>query len=277
MVFFSVTDASASTVDKIRGSQAIVSFDEGETPAPGDKFFAIENGKKRAILEVVQFKNGKAKVKILKGNAKEGMSLAAAGKGKAKATAEGEEPGEESPKSKRSARHAGAATLFKDMTLGAVVGYAMDSQTVTPTGSAAQSMSGTGYSLKGFADIPVTGHLALLTRAGVEQFNVQSSNAKTEIMYAALDLLLKYAFSEGTFVPFAMGGLGLHFPISKTTNILDANRVSSTTVFYGGGGFNWAMGGSSYFQVTGEYGMFPPSNDVSTSFIAARLGMGFRF
>ena len=96
-------------------------------------------------------------------------------------------------------------------------------------------------------------------------------------MYAAADLLLKYGFTDSTFVPFVMGGLGLHFPISKTSNILDINRISSTTVFYGGAGINWLIGGSTYLQVTGEYGMFPPSNDVSTSFIAARFGLGFRF
>lgn len=278
--------ADAATVEKVRGALAIVAFDAADgTPAVGDKFFATENGKRKAILEIVQFKNGKAKVKIAKGKAKEGMSVTAAGvKGKDKAhaasddgtDADAAETHDAAPKKKRN-RTAGAATLFKDMTLGAVAGYSIDSQTVSQAGSATQSMSGSGFSLKGFADIPVTGSLALLTRAGAEQFNVASGAAKTEIMYAMIDLMLKYAFTEGSFVPFAMGGLGLHFPISKTSNVLDVNRISSTTVFYGGAGFNYVMGGSTYFQMTAEYGMFPPSNDVSTSLIAVRGGLGFRF
>ena len=272
------SQANASTVEKVRGAMAIVNFDGGETPAAGDKFFALENGKKKAILEVVQFKNGKAKVKIAKGKAKEGMTVAAAGKGKSSGDqdAAAADSAEEGGKKKKS-RSAGGATLLHDMTFGILGGYGMDSQTVTIAGSSAQSMSGTGFSAKGFIDIPVTNSLALYSRVGVEQFNVQSGVFKSEIMYAAADLLLKYSFTNGTFVPFLMGGLGLHFPISKNSNILDINRISSTTVFYGGGGINWVMGSSTYFQITGEYGMFPPSNDVSTSFIAARFGLGFRF
>lgn len=272
--------ASAATVEKVKGSAAIISYGEDETqPAKGDKVFATENGKRKALMEVVQIKNGKAKVKITKGKVKEGMEVVS---GKAKATADSgegdaEADAEESTSKKKRPRSAGAATLFKDMTVGFLGGYAMDSQSVTITGSAAQAMTGSGFSVRGFADIPVAGSLALLTRVGAEQFNVKKDDFKSEILYAVVDLMLKYSFASTGFVPFAMGGLGLHFPISKASNILDVNRISSTTVFYAGGGFNFVLGSSSYLQLTAEYGMFPPSNDVSTTLIAIRGGLGFRF
>ena len=279
------SEAYASAVEKVSKSQAIVVFDQGETPAPGDKFFALDNGKRRAVLEVVQFKNGKAKVKILKGKPAAGMDVAAAGKGKAQkqASAEDTEAADaaavDGPKSrkKKRMRDAGAATLFKDTTIGIIAGYSMDSQQVSPTGQTARSMTGSGMSAKGFLDVPVTGSLNLYARFGAEQFNVTADAAKTEILYGVADLLLKYAFSEGTFVPFAMAGLGIHFPLSKTSDVLNPNNISPTTVFYGGGGFNYAMGGSTYIQATAEYGMFTPSNEVSTSLIAVRGGLGFRF
>jgi hypothetical protein len=281
MITFGLSQfASAATVEKVKGSAAIVFYGEDETqPAKGDKVFATENGKRKALMEVVQIKNGKAKVKITKGKAKEGMEVVS---GKAKATADSGEgdpdaAAEDSSSKKKPLRSAGAATLFKDMTVGFLGGYAMNSQSVTITGSAAQAMAGSGFSVRGFADIPVAGSLALLTRVGAEQFNVMKDSFKSEILYAVVDLMLKYSFAPSGFVPFAMGGLGLHFPISKTSNILDVNRVSSTTVFYAGGGFNFVMGGSTYMQLTAEYGMFPPSNDVSTSLIAVRGGIGFRF
>lgn len=286
LVTFCLTDkATTATIEKVKGSAAIVSYGDDETPpAKGDKVFATENGKRKALMEVVQFKNGKAKVKITKGKAKEGMEVVG---GKAKATADAAEGAEDDPDAaagdeeaggkKKRHRTAGAATLFKDMTIGFLGGYAMDSQSVTIAGSAAQTMAGSGFSVRGFADIPVAGSLALLTRVGAEQFNVMKDDFKSEILYAVVDLMLKYSFAPSGFVPFAMGGLGLHFPISKTSNILDVNRISSTTVFYAGGGFNFVMGSSSYFQLTAEYGMFPPSNDVTTSLIAVRGGLGFRF
>lgn len=277
-----IENANASSVGKVRGKQAIVIFDGGETPAPGDKFVALEDGKRKAILEVVQFKNGKARVKILKGKAKEGMTVAsAARKSKATQTAEAgesaEETTEESTSSTRPPRNAGRATLFKDMTIGAVAGYAMDSQTVNIAGSSV-AMTGSGFSLKAFADIPVAGALSLLPRFGAEQFNVQNGASKTSILYAVGDLILKYSFGGNSFIPFGLAGLGIHFPVSKSSELaLDVNRISSTTVFYAGGGFNYILGGSSYFQLTGEYGYFPPSNDVTTSMIAVRSGLGFRF
>ncbi len=277
--------ANASAIDKVSAKQAIVTFDEGETPVAGDKFFALENGKRKAVLEVVQFKNGKAKVKILKGKPKVGMSVAAAGKGKTQAAAEPTDADAEAVDAadqptkgkKKRMRSAGAATLFKDMTIGVVAGYAMDSQTVSPQGGVSRAMTGSGFSAKGFVDVPVTGALGLLARFGVEQFNVMVESEKTEIMYGAADLLLKYSLGEGNFIPFVMGGLGIHFPISKASTVLNPNNISPTTVFYGGAGFNFVMGSSSYFQLTGEYGMFPPSNEVSTSLIAVRGGLGFRF
>lgn len=280
------SNALASTVEKVSKTQAIVVFDEGETPSPGDKFFALDNGKRRAVLEVVQFKNGKAKVKILKGKPAIGMEVAVAGKAKAANQASAEESSEaedaaavDGPKTrkKKRVRDAGAATLFKDTTIGIVGGYAMDSQQVSPAGQTARAMTGSGMSVKGFLDVPVTGSLNLYARFGAEQFNVTADTVKTEILYGVADLLLKYAFSDGTFVPFAMAGLGIHFPLSKTSDVLNPNNISPTTVFYGGGGFNFAMSGSMYVQATAEYGMFPPSNEVSTSLIAVRGGIGFRF
>ena len=279
------SEAYASAVEKVSKSQAIVVFDEGETPSPGDKFFALDNGKRRAVLEVVQFKNGKAKVKILKGKPAVGMNVTAAGKAKASSQASADESSDsddaavDGPKTrkKKRVRDAGAATLFKDTTIGIVGGYAMNSQQVSPAGQTARAMTGSGMSVKGFLDVPVTGSLNLYARFGAEQFNVTADVVKTEILYGVADLLLKYAFSEGTFVPFAMAGLGIHFPLSKTSDVLNPNNISPTTVFYGGGGFNFAMSGSMYLQATAEYGMFPPSNEVSTSLIAVRGGIGLRF
>lgn len=280
VTFFRGQQATAATVEKVKGSSAIVSFGEDEEqPVKGAKVFATENGKRKALMEVVQIKNGKAKVKITKGKAKEGMEVVS---GKAKvATGAGEDDPntgtEQTGGKKKRPRSAGAATLFKDMTIGILGGYALNSQSVTISGSATQAMAGSGFSVRGFADIPVAGSLGLLTRVGAEQFNVVKDSSKSEILYAVVDLMLKYSFAPTGFVPFVMGGLGLHFPVAKASNILDVNRVSSTTVFYGGGGFNFVMGNSTYLQLTAEYGMFPPSNDVTTSLIAIRSGLGFRF
>lgn len=267
--FIAPLQADAGAIERVKGKQAIVSFDDTEGPIKkGTKLTATEDGKKKAILQVIQYKNGKAKVKIVKGKAKAGMEVVAPEEDSSNTAS--------TPKSKRkrSPRNAGAATLFRGMTVGILGGYAMDSQTVKSLGA----MSGSGFSVRAFGDIPVSGSLNLFARAGAEQFNVVKDSSKTDILYAAIDLMLKYSLSDSGFVPFIMGGLGLHFPISKqSVNALNANKIASTTVFYGGAGFNKAMGADTYFQLTAEYGMFPPSTDVTTSLMAVRGGLGFRF
>ncbi len=277
LCFGAMPAANADTIEKVRGKQAIVIFEDSEAQvSPGDKFFAMEGGKKKALLEVVKFKAGKAVVKIVKGKATEGMEIMASKPAGDEADqASGDEAAEEGQTSKKKkSRNAGSATLFKDMTIGLVGGYVMDTQNVLVSST---TMTGNGFAAKVFTDIPVTDSLGLYARAGAEQFNVQGGVHKTEILYGTLDLMLKYAFSSSGIVPFVMGGLSLHFPLSKSSTILDVNLISSTTVFGGGGGVNFAIGGSTYFQLTAEYGMFPPSSQVTTSLIAAYAGLGFRF
>lgn len=268
----------ADTIEKVKGQQVLLSFDDPTAEIhPGDRFFGTEDGKKKALIEIVKAKSGKAIGKILKGNAKEGMDLMAASS-KKKDDSQHADSAEPSKKPHR-VRNAGVATLFQDLTIGALLGYSMDSQSVAITGVGTTSMAGGGFSLKGFADIPISGDLSLLSRGGVEQFYVKAStsSSQTSIMYANLDLLLKYGFGGQTVRPFMLGGIGLHFPISKSSDVLNVDKIASTTVFFAGGGLNWVLGGNSYMQFSAEYGMFPPSNDVTTYMIAVRGGMGFRF
>jgi hypothetical protein len=69
--------------------------------------------------------------------------------------------------------------------------------------------------------------------------------------------------------------MGLHYPLSKSSGVLDVQRISATTIFFLGGGFNYSLGDSMYIHATAEYGLFPPSNDVKTSLIALRAGVGW--
>jgi hypothetical protein len=284
-------EAQAASITKVKGAQVIVEFDDGEElPSSGAQFFAVEDGKRKALIQIVRIKDRRASGRVAKGRAKEGMLLQARGGTSAASSqtadaseyddATASEAQRKSPRgsntSKKSARSKSVMKAM-DTTYGVLLGFGMDSQSVTPTGTATVAMSGSGFSAKGFIDIPISSSVGLLGRGGAEQFNVKKDAFKTEIMYATIDLLLRYTFSDGGFAPFLLGGMGIHFPLSKTSNILDVNRISSTTVFFAGLGANMAMGSSSYFQLTAEYGLFPPSNEVSTNFIAIRGGLGFQY
>lgn len=286
---FTALHAHAASITKAKGTQVIIEFEDGEElPSAGAQFFAMEDGKRKAIVQILRIKDRRASGKVTKGRAKEGMLLQARGGGSSGSSSQASDASEyddatateaqrKAPRGTKKPSRSKSAMKPMDTTYGVSLGFGLDNQSVTPTGSSTVAMTGSGFSAKGFIDIPISSSVGLLGRGGAEQFNVKKDAFKTEIMYATLDLLLRYTFSEGGFAPFLLGGMGIHFPLSKTSNILDVNRISSTTVFFAGLGANISMGSSSYFQVSAEYGLFPPSNEVSTNFIAIRGGLGFQY
>jgi opacity protein-like surface antigen len=161
-----------------------------------------------------------------------------------------------------------------------MAGYAMDNQNVTGTTTA--SMTGSGYSIKAFGDLPISGSLGVIARTGLEQVNFTGTtgtiNRQTAILYYTGDLLLRYSFSDRGFMPYIGGGLGLHYPISKSSDILNPDRIATTFVFFiPSVGFNMQMSNSMILTAVAEYAMFPPSSEVSTYFYTVRAGVGWKF
>lgn len=253
--------ADAARVTKANSKQVVLQLDSGESLSSGQTMIVMVNGKKKALVEVTKVRGTQAVGNIKKssgGNLVGGTAVmyAAGGSGGSKKHHSGDNP-------------------FGDLTVGGLLGYSMDSQTVN-----SQAMSGSGIGLKAFGDVPISGGLGAIGRAGFEQFNVSggSLNGKTNILYLTTDLLVRYTFMQSTWSPFVAGGIGIHFPLSKSsTNALEVSKISATSVFLINGGTNYAISDTMYVTALLEYGMFPPSNSVSTHFISLRGGMGFKF
>src|SRR5262245_720959 len=81
----------AAQVTKVKGKSALVTL-QGTAAAAGDRFYAMEGGKKKAIIQIAKVKGDKAIAKVVKGTAAAGMSLspapAASGGGAATAAKE---------------------------------------------------------------------------------------------------------------------------------------------------------------------------------------------
>lgn len=270
--------AEAARVARVKGKQVIVQLEPSDKIASGDRLFAVVNGKRRAIIQITRVKGNRALGRVIKGRATVNATIEArSGEKKSQAA---------SPSSRPADTGSSSGSFFDGLTYGLLAGMSLDSQTVkwTPAGSAASesiSMSGTGFSLKGFGDIPIADAFGIIARLGLEQFNVQGTTTlgekTTEITYATADLLARYRLMEGSFVPYVMGGLGLHFPLAKASGTLEVSRISATTVFFAGGGVNYDLSETMHVTAVAEYGLFPPSNDVTTNFIAIRGGVGFKF
>ncbi len=274
-------NAFAARVLQVKGKQVLIDL-EGDAANVGDKYFVMVGDKKRGLVTIKKVKKARAVATLDKGKAEVKASLQLA-KAAAVANNSGEAAEEQAPKRKR--KKGGTS-------IGVMGGYSMDSQSakvVNPSRTATEeaSMSGSGFSLLGFADIPYSGNLGFVGRAGFETFSVAGTSPSgycaggstictTKITYLTLDALLRYEFGSGGFVPFVAGGLGIYYPLSKATTALSPD-IGMSTVFLADLGVKYYLSPTSYIPLSVEYGLFPPGPDVSTSIIALRLGYGMAF
>lgn len=270
--------ANAARITQVKGDQVLVDLEGDSSFVEGARYLVMVEGKRKAVVELSKVRGGKAIGKTLKGTSVQSATLAPlSGGGSAQASSESS-PSPSRSKSRRSRR----GGLYSSMTFGVLAGYATASQDVTKTNETIM-MKGSSLSVKAFADLPVSGELGVLARFGIENFGVTGDSVsaggpvETKIMYVDADALLRYYFLSGNLRLFPLAGMGLHYPLSKTSGVLDVARISATTIFFLGGGVNYAFSDSMYGHLTVEYGLFPPSNDVKTSLIGARFGVGFAF
>jgi len=161
-----------------------------------------------------------------------------------------------------------------ELLFGLLGGYGMASQDVTTSGTTA-STSGSSIAVKGLMDYSLFDDLGVRARFGLEMFNVTEGAAETDITYLAIDMLLRYhIMNSDSFGIFLNGGMGIYSPMSKTSSALDPESISTTSILIFGGGLSFPMGGMDFF-VGADYFYFPPSEDVSTSVISAKLGLLF--
>ncbi len=314
VMFLPFSSAQAARITKVKGKKVLVDIENSDIQE-GQKYFVVVDGKKIAVILVSQVKNGRALADITKGHAEVDAGVEpvkksaaksddapkagddnAAADGDAASKSEGDKAAGEGQdtssgggdkeassnddmvlKKKESAKKGSGPGL----SVGVLLGYAMDSQTLPDPNGASVAMTGSGYSLKAVIDYGFTPRIGVIARLGVEQFNLTGSSTlgswTTSITYLTTDALLRFNFTTSKFVPFFELGLGVHYPLSKSSNILNVPQISATTVLFGGLGFNYNMSKKTFLTLLAEYGYFPPSNNISTSLITFRAGGGMHF
>ncbi len=287
LVFGSIfsLSAKAATLTKVKGDRVLIDLQgEASQYTEGGRYLVMIDGKKKAVVEVSKIKGQKALGKVLKGTALENGTLAPLpGAGASSSKQASKAPSASVRSSRISSRRHRRGGSFTTISYGVMAGYGLTAQDVTATKNGITetiSMTGNSLSFKGFADLPISGGFGAIARAGFENFGVKGAspnlgNVETNILYLDADLMARYQFLEGAFHPFPMVGIGLHYPLSKSSGVLDVQHISATTIFFIGGGFNYSLSDSFYIHAVAEYGLFPPSNDVKTSLIALRAGVGW--
>ncbi len=263
----------AAYVERVKGKQVVINNEDTDVKV-GEKYFVVINGKRRAVVQITRVRGKKSVGVITKGKAAPDASLEPVRKSRS-SVADDESVRKPRKRRTRSAYDSDIVAISPTI-IGGLIGYAMDSQTVT-VNNRSVPMSGSGFSAKAFTDMPLSGRLGFIARGGIEQLELSGDGERTSIMYLTADALLRYAFSEGTFVPFAAGGLGIHYPLSKSSTILDETKIAMTSVFFASVGMNYKWMDGMYATAHVEYSLFPPSSSVNTNVISLRGGFGWQF
>ncbi len=253
-------------IEKVKNGQALVNFAGSEySPKVGDKLDVFTDGEKTGEAEIIQFKDSRAKVKILSGDMIEESVV---------------KPGKNRPKRSQAERKKPQGPQAAQQ-IGFNVGYGADFQTVTTTGLNVNS-AGNGFSARGTFLYPILKQFSLLGRLGVERFQtsgvVNGVNLSTEINYFVTDILFTYDYNIGDRKNlFLLSGLGIHLPFSKKSGFLNENKIGTTTALYLGGGGSFPITEQFSGNVSAEYVYFPPSSDVKTYIMAVRVGLSKPF
>lgn len=271
-------NAEAARITKVKGKQVLIEIEDTEMDQ-GQKFFVIIDGKRKGVVQITKISKGRALATLTKGRAEVDSTLMPTKKVE-KAVSDEEILGSGKKKTQGDDKSESddADSTQPSTYIGVMAGYAMDSQNVTDSSGNSYAMPGSGYSFKGFGDIPLSPKFGLIARSGIEQVNFSGSSQTTSILYLSVDALLRYEFTTGSFAPYIAGGMGIHYPLSKSSTILDVSKISTTTIFFVPViGFNIKLGKSTLLVASFEYGYFPPSNNVTTNLITGRIGLGWRY
>jgi hypothetical protein len=285
-VFFAMPSAFAAEILKVKGKSALIDL-KGDPAAPGDLFYAVKpDGKRAAIIKISKVKGEKAIGKITKGKAASGYTLEL----KPSAVTRNSRSSSEDSASSDSGSSAPAGGVRSYW--GFLLGYGMDKMDVNVNDFTSglfrekTSLSGSGFSAKGLFDYELFPQVWFRGTTGLQGFSVSGSsicgvnNAETcnaDLYYLSFDFLGRYVFSNGNIRPWAGGGIGLLFPVSKKATALQASSISTTNVMMFAGGVDWFISPRMYIPISIEYGLLPKSDEVEASWIEFRAGMAVPF
>ena len=168
---------------------------------------------------------------------------------------------------------------------GGQVGYGSAKQDVLQD-TATSAQSGSSLALKAILDYPIFSGFSLHGGFGLEMFSVAGvgTNAQTaqtnvdistKITFVSIDALMKYTLTDtGSMKFYLLGGPGILHPMSKTSDSIDPDTITSLVIGEFGGGIEFKMGNTTIpLDIT--YYMFPAGETVKTSLISIKVGMYF--
>lgn len=275
----------AAQIAAVKGKKILISGSDVEA---NKLYYVVFQGKKKGIIKVLKLKGNKALGILLKGQALKGSQLALrASKNKQQISStnkyEKYSGGVSGKPSSQDSRYSRSQSLSKNLGLGLILGYNMNSADVSFNNGTKDSLSGSSIGFKLFGDYSILENISLRAQIGSQPFEAEGNplcNARTCVMsinYLGADLWARYMInpSNDNMKLWVGAGAGLVFPLDTgNTNAVVASEVGSTLMFGFGGGLDLKVGDKFYMPISLEYGLLPSSDEVSTSMFSIRAGLG---
>lgn len=264
--------ALAAKITVVKQGKGLVDL-EGDSAEIGDRFFAVDSsGKKKALVEVKQVKNGKAVITVVKGNIAAGYSMT---------------PSSSKGGSSGGERSGGKSVAGSNRSSwGLTAGFVNSSMTAKTTAGSV-TMTGTSFDVLGYYQTYLDKNISVRAFGGYQTLNVAgsgsvtcngSTNCTAELSYLGLGALVRYTFYRTQTMEFsAGGGLGFLFAMNKSSNILDTSKITTNQTVIGSLGLDYHLSRKNYIPVQFDYALFPDNNTSSATQMAIRAGYGWSF
>lgn len=250
---------------------------EGDSTAIGNEFFVLNpQGKKVALVKVIQVKGDRAVAEITKGTAKPGYGLQSRGGSSTISSSSASNEDSYYDRKLNQKTHNGNSW-------GVVGGYLMNSMTVK-TSSITSSMSGTGFGALGFYDYALSPSLVLRGMGGLENFAVAGTNSSAspgtscvgncdlKITYLSLYGYGRWNMTQGNYKSWIGAGGGYLYPVTTSSTVFTTSQLGANQVFIFSAGVDIRLNNKNYIPVSLEYGMYPSTSSVEAHILFLRAG-----
>lgn len=265
--FSLMTTAHAARVAAVKDRRVLI-MAEGESYSVGQRLpLRDSTGKLRAIVQVRQIKGDRVTAVVVKGKAHKSLTVGpAAGSGSGSSVA-----------SRKGGSKKGA--------WGIMAGFSQN-QMKAKTLNGDVSMTGSSFNFSGLYQINLSqrinarllgGYESLSASGSPPNVNIACNPCKTDIGYIGFQGLIKYNFMmRDSFDLWAGGGLGFLLAMSKNSNIMDVNKISTNQTIIGVIGMDWRLQ-KAFIPVHLEYAIFPDASGSAASQMILRAGYGWEF
>lgn len=264
----------AASIKTVKGTQVLITL-EGSSFSDGQQIIAKDSeGKNRAILKIKKVGKSQALAELVKGKAEPGYSIVD------RTPAAVNQNTNEMSDEKISEILRGS----KWGILGSYVSSSMNARYSLNSVNKTANMSGAGFGVLAYYDMPFSESIELRGMGGLEQFSTKQTRTEMDcdsgnsdiclvsINYLSMYGLAKYKFSRsGKTHIWGAGGFGYLMAMSKASTVLDTASISSNQVLTLSLGADIGLK-KGILPVSLDYSIFPASSTVTATMMSIRGG-----